>query len=282
MSEHIDIIIYGQNPIFRILRGILLVVESLRHYQFRIWVDTPAGFDVGEQLITALRLNEAGIQHRLPDCSIVVLGAYHFVQFEGTRIRSDRLNRLADLACSFGSSGQKGFLAFINSGLEIPNDLFLKCLRISGWQDSSIGVLGIKCIYPDGAVCHVGSTLFADSGRITLARRPAWDIASLPGYPIGASVSCLHFLLTKHEVFERVGGFSNKYQQYLFDTEYCIKCLLIDVQSIIHDDVTAIFYGNSGRTYNGRRIVTERSEWQKVFFPFLLKRLAKLYAKKII
>ncbi len=129
------------------------------------------------------------------------------------------LNNLAARRC------EAPFLLFMNNDLEVLDEGWLESL-LEHAQREEIGAVGGKLCYPDGRVQHAGIAL----GLLGVAGHPHRGInGDAAGYFAQAAVvrdvsavtgACL---MTRRDVFERVGGFSEELAVAFNDVDYCLK-----------------------------------------------------------
>jgi O-antigen biosynthesis protein len=116
-------------------------------------------------------------------------------------------------------------LLFLNDDTEIIADDWLQAM-LQFSQQSGIGAVGAKLYYENGTIQHVGATLNDDGLPDHLYRGSAGDA---PGYFFSslAARTCLAVtgacLMTRKEVFEKMGGFSEDLAISYNDIDYCLK-----------------------------------------------------------
>jgi ADP-heptose:LPS heptosyltransferase/GT2 family glycosyltransferase/tetratricopeptide (TPR) repeat protein len=118
------------------------------------------------------------------------------------------------------------FLLFLNDDTEIIEPDWLGALVEHG-QRREVGVVGPRLLYPDRRVQHAGMFLTNEVGVARHAFRNLTD--QDPGYfglaltqrnVIAVTGACL---LTRREVFERIGGFEEAHHVVNNDLDFCLK-----------------------------------------------------------
>ncbi|PXV57245.1 Glycosyltransferase, GT2 family [Dyella jiangningensis] len=144
-------------------------------------------------------------------------------------------------SCNAGAAAAHGnFLLFLNNDTQVtPNwlDGLLRCFA----ERADCGIAGSRLVYPDGRLQEAGGLVFADgscwnTGRFEERDAPAWRYRRETDYVSGAS------LLIRREVFERIGGFDQRYAPaYYEDTDlaFAVRALGLKVyyepsSTIIH------------------------------------------------
>ncbi len=116
-------------------------------------------------------------------------------------------------------------LLFLNDDTEIITADWLQAM-LQFSQQSGVGAVGAKLYYENGTIQHVGATLNDDGLPDHLCRGSAGDA---PGYFFSsvAARTCLAVtgacLMTRKEVFEKTGGFSEDLAISYNDIDYCLK-----------------------------------------------------------
>jgi GT2 family glycosyltransferase len=106
----------------------------------------------------------------------------------------------------------------------------------------NIGAVGGRVILPDGTLQEAGSILWRDGtatgyGRGHLPSEPEFDFRRDVDYCSGV------FLLTPREVFERLGGFDERYvPAYYEETDYCVRLHQTGLRVVFDPDVVVIHY----------------------------------------
>ena len=144
------------------------------------------------------------------------------------RVLTNRENLLFAKACNQGADVAGGkFLVFLNNDTEpLPGWLGNAITRLE--SDDSIGVVGIKLLYPDGTVQHCGMQFQRDahpSYVIWPLHRHLRASAGDPRVNVPEDVHAVTgaCLFIRRELFRRIGGFEERYGMYFEDTDLCFK-----------------------------------------------------------
>jgi O-antigen biosynthesis protein len=106
----------------------------------------------------------------------------------------------------------------------------------------NIGAVGGRLILPDGTLQEAGSILWKDGtatgyGRGHAPGEPEFDFRRDVDFCSGA------FLLTPREVFDRIGGFDERYvPAYYEETDYCVRLHESGLRVVFDPDVVVIHY----------------------------------------
>ncbi len=127
------------------------------------------------------------------------------------------------LACNQGAAVASGeYVLFLNNDT-IPQPGWLEAMVAMADQDSSIGAVGAKLIYPNGKLQEAGGLIFKDGsgwnfGRLDDPAKPQYNEACQVDYCSGAA------LMVRNELFNELGGFDQRYAPaYYEDTDLCFN-----------------------------------------------------------
>lgn len=134
------------------------------------------------------------------------------------------------------------FLFFLNSDTLINENIFPSFRAC--FADSTIGVVAPRLILPDGSPQEYASGRFPSFlGALTRRREnnPQFEWVS------GAA------LVVKKNVFEKVGGFDEKYFMYFEDIDLCWRIKIIGYGVALADSAKVIHLGGKSLTENKER-----------------------------
>jgi ADP-heptose:LPS heptosyltransferase/GT2 family glycosyltransferase len=124
-----------------------------------------------------------------------------------------------------GALHAKGdFLLFLNDDVEVLEDGWLDALLEHAGRPE-VGAVGPLLLYPDGKVQHAGQFLAGSAGRHAFRFSPAdqpgpFGLALTQRDVISVTGACL---LTRRDVFERLGGFDEQHPIINNDVDFCLR-----------------------------------------------------------
>ncbi|HEY0798707.1 MAG TPA: glycosyltransferase [Candidatus Baltobacteraceae bacterium] len=140
---------------------------------------------------------------------------------EGLEVAHTKQNGGFIAACNRGAAAARGkYICFLNNDTEVQNG-WLDELVATAENDSGIGVVGAKLIYPDGRLQEAGGVIYRDGSGANYGRGgdpddPRYSYLREVDYCSGAA------LLVRADLFTRLGGFSSEYAPaYYEDTDFC-------------------------------------------------------------
>ena len=127
-----------------------------------------------------------------------------------------------------GSNAAKGeYLLYLNNDTEvITSDWIEEMMGLARRQD--VACVGAKLLYPDNTVQHAGVVVARGDGPIHVNMHLAdsdtgyFETASLPHRLSAVTGACL---LTKREVFDRLGGMDEDFPVDYNDIDFCLRAI---------------------------------------------------------
>ena len=116
------------------------------------------------------------------------------------------------------------FLLFLNDDIEVLEDGWLDALMEHAGRPE-VGAVGPLLLYPGGTVQHAGQFLAGSVGRHAFRFSPAeepgpFGLARTQRNVISVTGACL---LTRRDVFDRLGGFDEQHAIINNDLDYCLR-----------------------------------------------------------
>ncbi len=150
-------------------------------------------------------------------------------RFPNLKYIRNKKNRRYAGACNVGARAARGeILVFLNNDTE-PQPGWLEAAVNRLTSSKGIGIVGSKLLYPDGTLQHAGTWFVRDRAH---AQYVCWPVHRFLGYPanypkanrpepVDAVTGACLFI--ERLLFQKVGGFDEKYGMYFEDTDLCMK-----------------------------------------------------------
>ena len=127
---------------------------------------------------------------------------------------------------NFGVANSKGeYLLFLNNDVEVIEPDWMK--EMLGYcERKDVGVVGARLLYPDDTVQHVGVIigLGGAAGHMFYgAPAEAFTYAGRGNSTQDLSAVTAACMMTKREVYEKAGGFDERFVVAFNDADYCLK-----------------------------------------------------------
>ncbi len=151
---------------------------------------------------------------------------------------------------NFGVKEAKGeYLLFLNNDIEAINNDWLD--RMLGFcQRDDVGIVGAQLLYPDGIIQHAGVVIgFGEiAGHAFVGLHPdeckAFGRAMLTQDYSAVTAACL---LTKKEIFDKVGGFDEEFKVAFNDIDYCLRVRQLDKKVVYNSFAALTHYESKSR-----------------------------------
>ena len=118
-------------------------------------------------------------------------------------------------------------LVFLDASLDVMNDEWLSAL-LEYSQQEAVGAVGGKIQYPDGRLRHAGLVLgVAEGVGRALHQHPAAGYGYFSSAIAVRNYSAVsnECLMTRRDVFDRVGGFDKGVPWSVADVDYCLRAI---------------------------------------------------------
>jgi GT2 family glycosyltransferase len=139
-------------------------------------------------------------------------------------------------------------LIILNDDIEvIAPDWIENMLRYS--QQPGIGAVGAKLLFPNNRIQHAGVVLLNGAPGHPYYNHPAEDI----GYFLSAQVARNYIavtgacMMTRHELWDKVGGFSEDFPLNYNDVDYCLKERELGCRTVYVPEVELYHYESVSR-----------------------------------
>ena len=151
---------------------------------------------------------------------------------------------------NFGVKEAKGeYLLFLNNDIEAINDDWLD--RMLGFcQREDVGIVGAQLLYPDGIIQHAGVIIgFGEiAGHAFVGLHPdeckAFGRAMLTQDYSAVTAACM---LTKKEIFDKVGGFDEEFKVAFNDIDFCLRVRQLDKKVVYNSFAALTHYESKSR-----------------------------------
>jgi GT2 family glycosyltransferase/ubiquinone/menaquinone biosynthesis C-methylase UbiE len=184
------------------------------------------------------------------------------------KIISNRENLGFSKACNQGAVAADGnYLVFLNNDTKVQPGWLKELIKILE-NDSEVGAVGSKLLYPDGSIQHAGVAIIDSKGRNPLSathifrRQPSGsDFVNVPMSFQVVTAACL--ALRKSD-FESVGGFDESFWNGFEDVDLCFKLFKRGKKIVYQPKSVIIHYESKGgeerfkRTRQNTKLLLEK------------------------
>ena len=131
------------------------------------------------------------------------------------------------------------YIVLCNSDIKFIHDCITPMIEL-GDQDSEIGIIGPRLLYPNYTIQNAGMHKVANSLYFTRPEhnKPAYDHEAKASKPVWAITGALFVI--KRKLIEELGGLSTAYSTAWEDTDYCLNAWLNNWKVFYCGDAEAI------------------------------------------
>lgn len=194
-------------------------------------------------------------------------------EIPGIRILRNEENRGFVDACNAAAAMARGrFLLFLNNDTEMVTEQWLEKL-LKPFERESVGIAGVKLVYPDGRLQEAGGIIFQDASGWNYGNgddpdKPEYSYFKSVDYCSGAC------LMIRRALWEKLGGFDARFSPaYYEDTDLCFAARQTGhdvvfqpaVRVIHHEGATAGTDITAGfKKYQAVNLEKFKSKWERV------------------
>lgn len=145
-----------------------------------------------------------------------------------------------------------------NNDVELVNDAIRKL--VDNWDDSC-GTLGARLMFRNNTIQHIGVILSPRNngcGHVVYKQILPKEYRD---YKLNVYGNTGAFMLTSMELWDKVGGFNEKYKHCFEDVEYNINCLLLGKRN--YNITGAICWHDEGSTRKNKIVKTDTARIKK-------------------
>jgi O-antigen biosynthesis protein len=168
---------------------------------------------------------------------------------------------------NLGVAASKGdFILFLNNDIEVVTPNWLQEMLLYA-QQSDVGAVGAKLLYPDSTIQHAGVILGMRGTADHVARFAAADsdgyFGSLSTAHEVTAVTAACLLMKRHD-FDRIGGFNEHYFTAYQDVDLCLELRRLGLRNIFTPRAVLIHHESKtrGKFYDhvDRHLLLDRFE----------------------
>lgn len=163
------------------------------------------------------------------------------------------------------------FLLFSNNDIKLLNNVVGGMLSVFKEKPLS-GTVGCRLHFGDGTIQHLGiATMIDKQNNFGLSHV---GFSSYYGYSLNSKDvvgNTAALMMVRKKVFDKIGGFNEKYSECFEDVEFNFECLRIGLTNYI--DPKLVAYHFESQTRNDDKLKNERTinDYSNLLFPYFSK-----------
>ena len=142
-------------------------------------------------------------------------------KYKGIKFIQNKPNSHFANGCNLGFKHSKGkYILFLNNDTKIHDDFITPMLKC--FDDDRIGIVGARCLYPNGTIQHCGVGFKKNSAPRHVYKGWAGDdpVVMYPRYYQSVTAACM---LVRRKIFRGLHGFKEKYKTGKEDVDFCLR-----------------------------------------------------------
>ena len=127
------------------------------------------------------------------------------------------------------------YLLFCNNDIKILNDVIYKMVNVFNTNHTA-GTVGARLYYGDNTLQHNGLTIFLNKKNSNIGVNNGFEVGSYYKSSSGLKDvlgNTAALMMTKKTVFNKIGGFNEKYLECFEDVEYNINCKILGLSNFL-------------------------------------------------
>jgi len=167
-------------------------------------------------------------------------------------------------------SDETDILLFCNNDIELINNAITRMVETMV-KNKNVGTVGARLHFGDGSIQHGGVIAFVDQQRnIRISHKGLRSYYNYPNRVKEVFGNTAAFMMIKKEIFNKIGGFNQGYQECFEDVELNIDCLTRNLKNYFVPDAVCYHYESQTRNKSGEKLKREGEDYIKRLIPFII------------
>jgi GT2 family glycosyltransferase len=159
-------------------------------------------------------------------------------------------------------------LLFCNNDIELINNAVTKMVEACG---KGVGTVGARLHYGDGTIQHSGIIAYlGQDRRIRISHK---GLRTNYGYHVKNKEvfgNTAAFMMMKREMFNKIGGFNQGYQECFEDVELNVDCLNRNLKNVFVSEAVCYHYESQTRKQDPKKLEREKHDYEKRLIPLII------------
>jgi GT2 family glycosyltransferase len=207
------------------------------------------------------------IKQEITNKDNVILIEYDYYNFAS--INNDVVNNHVDKDTEL--------LLFCNNDIKLVNDAITRMVNVYNQNKKGVGTIGARLHFGDNTIQHSGISVFLNRHPQTGAYFPALTHHGLRSYynyydgkkeVLGNTAA---FMMINKDLFNKIGGFSENYNECFEDVHLNIDCLNYNRKNIFVGDAVCYHLESQTRNKDGEKQKRESEDYTQRIIPYILQ-----------
>jgi GT2 family glycosyltransferase len=173
--------------------------------------------------------------------------------------------------------GAEELLLFCNNDIKLVNDAITRMVNVYNQNKKGVGTIGARLHFGDNTIQHSGISVFLNRQPQTGAYFPALTHHGLRSYytyhdgkkeVLGNTAA---FMMINKDLFNKIGGFSEDYNECFEDVHLNIDCLNYNRKNIFVGDAVCYHLESQTRNKDGEKQRRESEDYTQRIIPYILQ-----------
>lgn len=161
-------------------------------------------------------------------------------------------------------------LLFCNNDIELINNAITRMVEVLV-KNKNVGTVGARLHFSDGSIQHGGIIVYLRQDRkVALSH---FGLKSYYNYPTKTKEvfgNTAAFMMIKKDIFNKIGGFNENYNECFEDVELNVECLQKNLKNYFVSDAVCYHYESQTRNKDGKKWKREIEDYEKRIIPFII------------
>jgi GT2 family glycosyltransferase len=168
-------------------------------------------------------------------------------------------------------------ILFCNNDIQLINNSLTRLVKQYLKNPKRIGTLGSRLYFENKTIQHSGMVLFVDSNKnLQISHKGLHSHYNFSPKPESVIGNTGAFMLTRYDLFKKLGGFNENYESCFEDVEYNISCILDGKYNLYCGDSVCYHFESASRNDDKDKMNKVEKDAKNYLYPFIFKNIGKI------
>lgn len=161
-------------------------------------------------------------------------------------------------------------LLFCNNDIKLINNAITKMVGVL-ISNNNVGTVGARLHFEDNTIQHSGVILYlGQDRRIHVSHKGLKSYHNYHTQTKEVFGNTAAFMMIKKEIFNKIGGFNQGYQECFEDVELNVDCLTRNLKNYFVPDAVCFHYESQTRNKSDEKLQRESDDYMKRLVPIIM------------
>jgi GT2 family glycosyltransferase len=253
----VSVVIPTKSNIDLLTKCVDSIFEKDDYHNLVVLIADTGSTDSDKQSINELILKHSTYSDRPRNVELIEYDYYNFAKINNDVVK----NHVSD---------DTELLLFCNNDIELINDSISRMVNFY-LKNKMVGTIGARLHFEDGSIQHGGIMVYMRQDRRVGVGHHGFR-SYYNYYPQTKEVfgNTAAFMMIKKDIFNKIGGFNQGYQECFEDVELNIDCLNRNLKNYFVPDAVCYHYESQTRNKDGKKWEKEAEDYTKRIVPYIL------------